>query len=111
MPSELLKHLMEQARDVRLVLPDFQRDFVWKPIDVIKLLSSLLNGYPIGGLLVMENPGVYGQRALDGVIPPKGQKNKGDHPLSIGWSATFDLMLSCVLQQYGCREISRAVLL
>jgi hypothetical protein len=68
MPSELLKHLMEQAREVRLVLPDFQRDFVWKPTDVIKLLSSLLNGYPIGGLLVMENPGVYGQRPLDGVI-------------------------------------------
>jgi Protein of unknown function DUF262 len=76
MPSELLKHLMEQARDVRLVLPDFQRDFVWKPTDVIKLLSSLLNGYPIGGLLIMENPGVYGQRPLDvGEVSPKNRMN------------------------------------
>jgi hypothetical protein len=67
MPSELLKNLMEQAHEGRLVLPDFQRDFVWKPQDVTKLLASLLNGYPIGGLLFMENPGLYGQRSLDGV--------------------------------------------
>jgi hypothetical protein len=69
---------MEQAREVRLVLPDFQRDFVWKPTDVIKLLSSLLNGYPIGGLLIMENPGVYGQRPLDGVVPVGVGTRHGD---------------------------------
>lgn len=66
MPSELLKNLMTQATAGRLVLPDFQRDFVWKPSDVSKLLASLLNGYPIGGLLFMENPGIYGHRPLDG---------------------------------------------
>ena len=59
MPSELLKILLQQAGDNRLVLPDFQRDFVWKPSDVTKLIASLLNGYPIGGLLLMENPGAY----------------------------------------------------
>ena len=66
MPSELLKTLMEQANEGHLVLPDFQREFVWKTADVIKLLASLLDGYPIGGLLFMENPGAYGQRELDG---------------------------------------------
>ena len=75
MPSELLKNLMEQAHDSRLVLPDFQRDFVWKPQDVTKLLASLLNGYPIGGLLFMENPALYGQRSLDGVPTPSQSKN------------------------------------
>src|SRR5271154_2354666 len=78
MPSALLKHLMEQADENRLVLPDFQRDFVWKPTDVIKLLASLLNGYPIGGLLLMENSGVYGQRALDGVSADDKENEKGD---------------------------------
>jgi hypothetical protein len=68
MPSELLKNLMEQADSNRLVLPDFQRDFVWKPADVTKLLASLFNGYPIGGLLLMESPGLYGHRPLDGVV-------------------------------------------
>jgi len=78
MPSELLKNLMEQAHDCRLVLPDFQRDFVWKPQDVTKLLASLLNGYPIGGLLFMENPSLYGQRSLDGVPTPIDGQSKND---------------------------------
>jgi hypothetical protein len=78
MPSELLKTLIEQANECRLVLPDFQRDFVWKPSDVTKLLASLLNGYPIGGLLFMESPEIYGQRPLDGVIFTQGQKAKSD---------------------------------
>jgi hypothetical protein len=78
MPSELLKNLMEQAGDNRLVLPDFQRDFVWKPADVTKLLASLLNGYPIGGLLFMESPGIYGHRPLDGVIPAASSEPNGD---------------------------------
>lgn len=78
MPSELLKNLMEQASENRLVLPDFQRDFVWKPFDVTKLLASLLNGYPIGGLLFMESPGIYGQRPLDGVTLTQGRTVAGD---------------------------------
>ena len=78
MPSELLKELVEQANENRLVLPDFQRDFVWKPTDVTKLLASLLNGYPIGGLLFMENAGVYGQRSLDGVVAKKEDASNGD---------------------------------
>ena len=60
------------------MLPDFQRDFVWKPSDVIKLLASLLNGYPIGGLLFMESPEIYGQRPLDGVTITQGQRAKAD---------------------------------
>jgi len=67
MQSDLLKELLKKAREGSLVLPDFQRDFVWKPADVTKLLSSLLNGYPIGGLLFMESSGDYGNRLLDGV--------------------------------------------
>ncbi len=76
MPSELLKNLMKKAEDCDLVLPEFQRDFVWKPSDVIKLLTSVMNGYPIGGLLFMEsNSDNYGARPLDGVKKesPKGK--------------------------------------
>jgi hypothetical protein len=78
MPSELLKNLLQQAGENRLVLPDFQRDFVWKPSDVTKLIASLLNGYPIGGPLLMEDPGVYGQRPLDGVFAQKTNKPATD---------------------------------
>jgi hypothetical protein len=78
MPSELLKNLLQQAGESHLVLPDFQRDFVWKPSDVNKLIASLLNGYPIGGLLLMEDPGVYGQRPLDGVLAKQDKRASGD---------------------------------
>jgi uncharacterized protein with ParB-like and HNH nuclease domain len=81
MPSELLKDLLEQADQNRLVLPDFQRDFVWKPADVTKLLASLMNGYPIGGLLFMESPGKYGRRPLDGVVTGNSQDLNGDQRL------------------------------
>jgi hypothetical protein len=74
-PSELLKNLLVQAEADRLVLPDFQRDFVWKPADVTKLVASLLNRYPIGGLLFMESAGLYGQRSLDGVVPATASVN------------------------------------
>jgi hypothetical protein len=67
MPAESLKTLMNQAHAGKLVLPDFQRDFVWKPRDTIRLLTSIFNEYPIGGLLLMENSGVYSFRALSGV--------------------------------------------
>ena len=78
MPSELLKNFLQQAHENRLVLPDFQRDFVWKPSDVTKLIASLLNGYPIGGLLLMEDPAVYGQRPLDGVLKNETDKISTD---------------------------------
>jgi hypothetical protein len=66
MPQVPLKDLMNAAHDGKLGLPEFQRDFVWKPASVIKLISSLFNEYPIGGLLLMEDEGIYQSRALDG---------------------------------------------
>jgi hypothetical protein len=72
MASRLLKDIMKQANDLSVVLPEFQRDFVWKPSDVIKLMASIMNGYPIGGLLFMENEFkdgslIYSYRPLSGV--------------------------------------------
>lgn len=39
-----------------MALPDFQRDFVWQPEQVVELLYSATNGWPIGSLLVLEGP-------------------------------------------------------
>ncbi|MEL6560273.1 MAG: DUF262 domain-containing protein [Bacteroidota bacterium] len=36
-------------------LPKFQRPFVWKRKDVIKLLDSIYNGYPIGSILLWQS--------------------------------------------------------
>lgn len=104
MPSELLKHLMEQAHDARLVLRDFQRDFVWKPSDVTKLLASLLNGYPVGGLLFMENPGLYGQRSLDGVVANREEKNPADSRLILDGQQR---LTSCYRASFRNVEVDR----
>ena len=37
-----------------LTLPRFQRGYVWKRPDVIKLMRSLYKGYPVGSLLIWE---------------------------------------------------------
>jgi Protein of unknown function DUF262 len=43
--------LLNDIRQGRLVLPDLQRDFVWKEDQIRLLFDSLLRGYPFGSLL------------------------------------------------------------
>lgn len=68
MATGQLKTFIPDIAKQRVVLPQFQRDFVWSPGAVIKLLVSLFNGYPIGSLLLMENNDSYDFRAIDGVL-------------------------------------------
>lgn len=37
-----------------VAMPDFQRDFVWRPKNVLSLLASVSNQWPIGSVLVSE---------------------------------------------------------
>lgn len=104
MPSELLKNLLAQADANRLVLPDFQRDFVWKPADVTKLVASLLNRYPIGGLLFMESAGLYGQRPLDGVAPIATNGSNGDTRLILDGQQR---LTSCYRVFFGGTAVER----
>jgi uncharacterized protein with ParB-like and HNH nuclease domain len=48
---ELVRMLAER----RLLIPPFQREFVWEPEDVLKLWDSLYRFYPIGSLLSWES--------------------------------------------------------
>ena len=50
---ELLE-LIERALNGALVLPEFQRDFVWKPTAVKLLLSSVAKGWPIGSFMLWK---------------------------------------------------------
>src|SRR5699024_2549443 len=34
-----------------LILPAIQREYVWKPRQVVALFDSIMRGYPIGGFL------------------------------------------------------------
>jgi uncharacterized protein with ParB-like and HNH nuclease domain len=43
--------LVRMLEGKRLLIPPFQREFVWEPEDVLTLWGSLFRFYPIGRLL------------------------------------------------------------
>jgi hypothetical protein len=45
--------LLVQSGDIKL--PRFQRPFVWKEADMLKLLDSIYKGYPIGSILIWNS--------------------------------------------------------
>lgn len=52
--NQKLLDLIESARKGKLVLPQFQRNFVWSRDDITALLSSVLQGHFIGSLLLLN---------------------------------------------------------
>ncbi len=49
-----IQKLVNDVLHAEVILPDFQRSFVWKPDDVRDLLVSVLGDYYIGSMLFME---------------------------------------------------------
>lgn len=47
-----LNDVVRELREGRVAPADFQRPFVWTEDDVLKLIKSILVGYPIGSLVV-----------------------------------------------------------
>lgn len=48
--------LVRMLEGKKLLIPPFQREFVWEPEDVLTLWDSLYRFYPIGSLLCWESP-------------------------------------------------------
>lgn len=46
--------LIDRVSSGELKIPKFQRPYVWSTEDMIELFDSILNGYPIGSLLIWE---------------------------------------------------------
>ena len=46
-----LKDLLSEVNNRTMVLPDFQRDFVWEPGATQELIVSIANNYPAGRLI------------------------------------------------------------
>lgn len=67
-----VQNLVDRIEEGTVVLPDFQRDFVWPTHQVGKLMESLLNGYYINTLLVLpalqskEHSPPFPPRKVDG---------------------------------------------
>ncbi|WP_232074892.1 GmrSD restriction endonuclease domain-containing protein [Phytohabitans suffuscus] len=49
-----VREILDQVSRREIMLPELQRDYVWKPTQVAKLVDSLYRGYPSGALLFWE---------------------------------------------------------
>src|SRR4051794_22479526 len=54
-PSPTISDLLAEVDAKKLAVPEFQRDFVWRPGATISLLNSLIARYPAGSLLLLGN--------------------------------------------------------
>jgi hypothetical protein len=50
-----VKQLIDDYRSGRIVIPEFQRDYVWKKSKAPKLIDSLYRGFPISSLLLWQS--------------------------------------------------------
>ena len=42
---------LQQIQSNQLILPAIQREYVWKPSQVVKVFDSVMRGYPVGSFL------------------------------------------------------------
>lgn len=49
-----IESLLEGIVNGEIVLPEFQRSFIWEPEDIRQLLISIVAGYFIGSMLILE---------------------------------------------------------
>lgn len=48
------RELLDSIRNYDLVMPEFQREYVWNKEQAKQLMVSLVKGYPVGGLLLWK---------------------------------------------------------
>jgi hypothetical protein len=71
-----LKDLLAEVNSRTMVLPDFQRDFVWEPGATQELIVSIANNYPAGSILrVRDAKRVFAAREFEGAPSLAGQKH------------------------------------
>ncbi|MDF2612432.1 MAG: hypothetical protein K0S71_218 [Clostridia bacterium] len=61
-----LSEYLKEVDQKNILVPQFQRNFVWSKGQMVKLAASLLKGYPIGSFLLMQETGMYSSRYITG---------------------------------------------
>ncbi len=69
--------LMDNIKEGNIKIPDFQRDFVWERTQIIDLLDSVYNHYPIGSFLFWEsNEDICSYRNIGNIELKEAPKGK-----------------------------------
>ena len=72
--SKPLLDLLDRIHSGDMVLPDFQRDFVWEPSATQALIVSIANNYPAGSILrVRDRQRAFSSREFEGAPPPAAE--------------------------------------
>ena len=71
--------LMSEFEQGYIRVPRFQRDFVWKRVDILKLLDSMYNEYPIGTIFLWDAPAEHNHllRNIEELCQPPLSANQG----------------------------------
>lgn len=116
--TPFLKDLISDINSGQIKVPQFQRQFVWKEDQALKLLDSISSNYPVGSLLlwrtknslaVERNIGTFklpetddmsptdyvldGQQRLTVIYSALGAAENGD-----GFNAVYDLNEQCFME-------------
>jgi len=65
-----VKDILNRVYDGEIVLPEFQRSFIWEPEDIRQLLVSVLGSYFIGSIFAMDSTrdeSPFALRLIEGV--------------------------------------------
>jgi hypothetical protein len=66
-----IAELVTEIQQDKLLVPTFQRDFVWQPAQILKLWDSMYRFYPIGSILYWETDAfLHTHRQLGGFAFP-----------------------------------------
>lgn len=75
-----LNTVISRLREGRYVIPDFQRDFEWKPWDISELMRSIFLDYYIGSLLLWKGkPSNFDALACESVYGHSGGTGNAEH--------------------------------
>ncbi len=87
-------HILGYIKDKSIAIPEMQRPFVWKGDKIRDLIDSLYNGFPIGYLIIWQNPDT---------VDKNGEKTLGKKIMIDGQQRVTALMTSIV----GCPVLDK----
>ncbi|HCJ49552.1 MAG TPA: DUF262 domain-containing protein [Microbacterium sp.] len=81
LPPKTIAETLRGIQANELVLPAIQREYVWKPSQVVRLFDSILRGYPIGSFLAWRiDPETVERFKFYGFLKDYSQFDKRHNP-------------------------------
>lgn len=97
--SLFLSKVLEDLRDGKLQLPDFQRGWVWDDEHIRSLLASIASTYPVGAVMMLETGGEanFQPRPVQGVEFSPGKVPKPERLILDGQQRLTSLFQATLL--------------